>query len=95
MHRFGFDWFDIILNTAALSLVPGVMAYLGGHLAAEAFPDQRRKLNWRIAFLGLLIVGVGLTAWQQVRASSSDAEKKAADAWQQALDQPDLLVQKE
>ena len=83
MHWFGINWLDVILNTGALSLVPGLTALFGGHLAAVS--ERRKKIAWRVTFVALFVLSVVLTGWQQVRASASEFEKNTADDWLRTL----------
>jgi hypothetical protein len=85
MHWFVISWLDVMVNTAALSLVPGFTAFLGGHLAAEVVPERNKKTAWRVAFFALFVLSVVLTGWQQVRASASEFERSTADDWVRAL----------
>jgi hypothetical protein len=85
MHWFGINWLDVILNTAALSIVPGLTALGGGHLAAEAVSESRKKIAWRVTFFILFVFSVALTGWQQVRAATSEFERNTADEWLRTL----------
>jgi hypothetical protein len=84
MFSFGINWFDIMLNTAAFSVVPGLTAFLGGHLAAEA-AVERKKVVWRLLFRSSFGLSVILTGWQQFRVAESDLDRKTEETWQQGL----------
>ncbi|MGB9075929.1 MAG: hypothetical protein WCC26_03740 [Terracidiphilus sp.] len=75
MTWYGLNWGDILLNTAVLAFVPLLLAAWGGHLAAEAITDPKKKRGVKLCFWGLFVFGVAATAWQQFRAAENDFEK--------------------
>jgi hypothetical protein len=73
--------FDALLNILIAVVVPGLMAVLGGILAAKALPTEPGKKNGQmwfyvLVFVFLFLISVGLAFVQQIR---STAQQRAAD----------------
>jgi len=78
---------DALLNILLAVVVPGLMALIGGALAARALPTEPGKKNsemwyWICGFVFLFLVSVVLAFVQQVRSSTQQqlAEEKTAQA---------------
>jgi len=85
MDWFGLDWLDIAINVLALAIVPGVLAALGGALAAEAIPDKTRVPRIKGVFWLLFACGVVITFWQQFRIAQADFARETKETWNQAI----------
>jgi hypothetical protein len=81
----GLNWGDILLNTAVLAIVPLLIAAWGGHLAAEAITDPKKKRNVKRCFWLLFVFGVVATGWQQFRAEETDLEKNMNNNFAMAI----------
>jgi len=68
----GLNWEDILLNTAVLAIIPLLLAAFGGHLAADAIEEQKKKRNVKLCFWALFVFGIVATFWQQFRAAQAD-----------------------
>jgi hypothetical protein len=78
---------DALLNILIAVVVPGLMAVIGGILAAKALPTEPGKKNremwyWISGFVVLFLVSVLLAFVQQIRSTTQQlaAEQKAAQA---------------
>lgn len=84
-----FPWLDFLLNVGVLAVVPGIVALIGGYLAAKSLPDAEFKLKRRtkLWFSALFVVGVAMTAWQQYRVVLTEQGKpnSSVDAFKQAF----------
>jgi hypothetical protein len=63
---------DFLLNVIALAIVPGLVALVGGIIAAEGLTDTHRRRRIKFGFWILFAVGVATTAWQQYRLILAD-----------------------
>lgn len=88
LQRGGFSvTLDALLNILLAVVVPGLMALIGGVLAARALPTEPGKKNpemwyWIYWFVFLFLISVVLAFIQQVRNSTQQqlAEQRAAQA---------------
>lgn len=85
MNWFGLNWLDVVLNVAALAIVPGFLAAYGGHLAAEAIGDKKRSRKVKAFFWILFSCGVLITFWQQFRIAQADLARETKETWGEAL----------
>ncbi len=85
MHWFGVNWWDIAINVIALAIVPGVLAVLGGLLAAEGIDDQKRSRKIKAYFWAIFSFGVIVTFWQQFRLAESDLARETKESWSQLI----------
>lgn len=85
MHAFGLNLLDILINVAALAIVPGILAALGGHLAAEGIADTGRSRKIKFYFWALFSFGVLVTFWQQFRLAEADQARETREVWNQAV----------
>jgi hypothetical protein len=68
---------DALLNILLLVAVPGLMALIGGHLAAKALESRYERNLYRASFAFLFVVGIGLSIWQQVRTTNAEGLAKS------------------
>jgi hypothetical protein len=73
---------DAVLNIALSVVVPGLMALVGGILAARSLPSEPGKRNleiwlWSGGFFALFLVSIILAFIQQVRSTTQDRVKEA------------------
>lgn len=68
----------IFLKVVAYAVIPLVMAWAGNHLAAEGVQDPKRRRMYRVAFVVLALIGIGLTT--AIEVASDKAHTKEFDA---------------
>jgi len=74
----------VLVNTLVLAIVPFILGAWGGHLAAEAETEPKRKRRIKLAFWGVCVIGIVFTFYQQYKASRSDAYKDKLNEDQKA-----------
>jgi hypothetical protein len=72
-----FPWTDFLINIAALAIVPGLVALIGGILSVRGLPNTESELKLRTkrALFVLFVAGVFVTVWQQYRVVLSEEGK--------------------
>jgi hypothetical protein len=85
MQWYGLSWSDILINIAALAVLPGLLAVYGGRLAAESVSDPKRVRKIKLCFWGLFLALLLVTFWQQLRAAESEQEKTTRETWSEGL----------
>ena len=85
MNWYGLDWTGILINIFLGVVCSGLVAAYGGHLAAEAVTEPKRRRKIKVYFWSIFIVGSFVTIWQQIRSGVSDLDHETKDQWAQAL----------
>jgi hypothetical protein len=91
-HYCDVSW-TLLGKVAVYAGIPGIMAYLGNHLAAESVVSKTEKLFWRILFIGLAIVGIVSSLFLEIQLEKehnaeqskliSDVSSNVTNSWVQ------------
>jgi len=78
-------WFDVILGTFVVGLIPSMMAAYGGHLAADSITDNRKRARTKAIFWGLFGFTIVLVFVFQFRATLAALDSETHTSWSEVL----------